>query len=100
VLLLGDTPDGPHQIGGLKLQYSAAKVAGKTMAILGYARVSTNGQDLAAQEAELMAAGAAPPSLRSEASLHTKAPASQLVAAFLLACPKNRASGPNRMEAA
>jgi DNA invertase Pin-like site-specific DNA recombinase len=32
---------------------------GRKMAIYGYARVSTNGQDLASQEAELMAAGAA-----------------------------------------
>jgi DNA invertase Pin-like site-specific DNA recombinase len=31
----------------------------RKMATYGYARVSTNGQDLAAQEAELMAAGAA-----------------------------------------
>src|SRR6266700_4990357 len=32
---------------------------GLSMTIYGYARVSTNGQDLAAQEAELLAAGAA-----------------------------------------
>jgi hypothetical protein len=32
---------------------------GLTMTTYGYARVSTNGQDLGSQEAELMAAGAA-----------------------------------------
>ncbi len=49
---------GPKQISHLRCAYYMCEISADPMALMAYARVSTEGQTLAAQVAQLKAAGA------------------------------------------